>query len=62
MDTCYEASRRLSVHTAVHCPLYAEARRIFHLDGVVTDILGDNPSWTSEILVFVTAFGLATTI
>jgi hypothetical protein len=30
-------------HTLVDCPRYAEARRIYHLGGVVCDILADNP-------------------
>jgi hypothetical protein len=33
----------------VDCPRYAEARLICHLDGVIADILGDNPCRVSNV-------------
>jgi hypothetical protein len=46
----------------VDCPHYAEAHRVCHLDGVISEILGDNPWRASDVLAFVTAVGLAAMI
>jgi hypothetical protein len=46
----------------VDCPRYTEAHRICHLDGVISDILSDNPCPALNILAFITAIGLATVI
>jgi hypothetical protein len=45
--------------TLVDDPGHAESRRIFHLDGVISDTLGDDPCRASNVLAPVTAIGLA---
>jgi hypothetical protein len=50
------------VHILKDCPRYGEARNIYHLHGVLSDILLDDCHCISSVLAFINAVGLATSI
>jgi hypothetical protein len=49
-------------HILVDCPRYGESRRIYHLHGALSDMLGDDRCSVSNVSAFINAIGLSTSI
>jgi hypothetical protein len=49
-------------HILVDCPCYGEAHHIYHLHDALSDMLSDDRCSTSNVLAFINAVGLSTSI